>query len=302
MRYNKTVKPKLLVIIAGVMLAVVVPGIVFLSRSPVLIVLEASFIPLYGETRVRDSIRRSSFALFRQVKLVPVADDVSVDIVRYAIQDVSGMPFCVIFPLRFAQAAQNYREHHPDIPVVILQGRTGKNANPAEFAISYNTEDYFLFRTDISADFYLAGLAAAILNSDNYGRIAVFLEDDILPEGSTAFLQALEDAEKPLETSFFTSFIEYYGIAELSIAVIAGTGIEFLERQPSVPVILFTWLDPSFIPLDVVLIFNDSPFAQTIDAVRMVRAGQRTGEIRSRKEIFSGRSVDNRTVRKIKKL
>jgi hypothetical protein len=89
---------KLVIAAVSVIAIVVVLLIVFLVRSPVLIITDIAFVAVYGESRIRQETIKSSFALFRQIRTVPIADDASDDIVRIAVTDVSSRPFCVLFP------------------------------------------------------------------------------------------------------------------------------------------------------------------------------------------------------------
>jgi hypothetical protein len=140
-----------LIVLACLALALAVPALILLRRLPVLVVADFSAVSLYGPMRVRYENALSTLALYRLVKPVIVADDASDDILIIALTEASSRPFCVIFSLRFASAAKQYREQNPDIPVVLLEGRYPVGgANPASFAISNNeTSDYFIFATEI---------------------------------------------------------------------------------------------------------------------------------------------------------
>jgi len=296
-------KFKTAAIMAGVGLAAAIPLLIFFTRSPALVVLDRSFISLYGAPRSRAEMFRSSFVLFRRVKAVAVADDVGVDIVQFAIAEASARPFCVIFPLRFAQAARLYREQNPAVPVILLEGRYAEGANPAASALGGgSTDDYFIYKTDIAADFYLAALAAAALDGDKNGRIAVFLESHLQTQAREAFLRALNDIEKPLQTSFFTSFSQFSGISNLSCVVLSGIGADYFDKYTDVPVIFFTWIDLSLIPADVVMVFDDSPWVQAARAVKMAAAGTAKGQIPSKREILPGKDIDKGTLEKLRKI
>jgi len=292
-------KPKALAIIAAVALAAVVPLFVFFVRSPVLIVTDLSFISLYGQSRISRETLVSSLVLFRKVKTVSVTDDAGYDIVQFAVSEVSSNPFCVLFPLRFAQAAKLYRESNPRIPVVLLEGRHGGGDSLS--SLGDNPNDYFVYQTDIENDFFRAGLAAAALDMGKNGKINVFLESRIRTQAREAFLRALNSLEKPLEAQFFTSFSQFSDIPDLSCVVLAGIGTEYLEREAGVPVIFLTWLDPSLVPVDVVLIVNDSPWAQAVEAVRMVKARLGQGRIQSKFQVLNSKSIDRNTLRILKK-
>ncbi|MDR0302734.1 MAG: hypothetical protein LBI04_10545 [Treponema sp.] len=281
---------------------VLVVLIAFLARPPVLIVTDLSFAALYGENRIKLETAHSSLVLFRRVIPVAVADDAGDDIIDLAVAGASKNPFCAIFPLRFAQNARNYREKNPGIPVVLLEGRYPEEANPASFAIGSSTDDYFIYKTEISADFYRAGLAAAILDAEKNERLAVLLEPNVQTQGREAFLKALNDAGSSLQTSFFTAYSQFTGNQNISCVVLAGIGADYLDKYFDIPVIFFTWIDPELIPLDVVLVFNDSPWVQAVPAVRMVAAGMTKGQIPSKILFTSGKGIGKDTARKLRKI
>jgi len=233
----------------------------------------------------------TSLLLFRQVKIVPVADDVSDDILHYAVADASSNPFCVLFPLRFARGARLYREHNQDVPVVLLEGRFAEGTNPSFFGIGSATDDYFIYKTDISGDFFHAGLVAAAIDGEKNGRFVVFVEPGIQSSIRDAFLDGL-GPEKSQKVSFFTSFSQFYEIPDISCVIIAGIGHDYMEKYTGNPVIYFTWINPMYLPADVFMIFNDSPWAQAIDAVKMVSLQERKGVIGSKRVLIKGSNLD----------
>jgi len=344
-----------LITAAIVLIAVLVPAVIFYSRAPVLIVTEQFFERLYGEERIKRENRRASLALLRPVKSVSVANDVGDDIASLAISDVSGNPFCVIFPFRFVRTADLYLRQNPHVPVILLEGRFAENQNPSAFAIGNNPSDIHIFKTDINADFYRAGLAAASIvemserakaaeaeaagesasNSpqgrSSPPRIAVFLEKDF-PQAREAFLKAVNDYEPPPEekskngkqsseedsglpavarvvprTQFISVFSQFSSTPDLSCVVIVDFGTEYLENKAEIPVILFTWLDLFLIPDDVVLVIDDSPWAQAVKAVKMAGAaggeepsGSQSGLISSKFHFMKINKFDRETLRKIR--
>jgi len=297
-----SLKPKTLIIALSFVLAAVVILSAFFVRSPVLIVTELSFAELYGKKRLHTEIAHSSLVLFRRVKSVAVADDAGDDIIQTIVEKASSKPLCVIFPLRFARVARSYREKKPEIPVVLLEGRYIEGENPSYFAIGGNTEDYFIYKTDISTDFYQAGLAAAIIDGEKNERIAVFIESDIQSGANDALAKAFYDAKKPLQTSFFTSFSQFSGSQNISCVISTGVGAEYMEKNEEIPVIFFTWIAPELIPADVALIFNDSPWVQAVPAVRMVKAGMKKGQIPSKILFSNSLKADRGAYRKLRKI
>jgi hypothetical protein len=295
-------RPKTIIAAASLAFAALVTLAVFLARPPVLVVTELSFSWLYGKKRLKAETGRSSLVLFRRVKPVAVADEAGDDIVLAAVERASSKPHCVIFPLRFAQTARNYRVKNPDIPVVLLEGRYAEGENPASFAVGGNTEDYFIYKTDVSSDFYRAGLAAAIIDGEKNERMAVLSDSDIQIPAKEAFSKALNAVGKPPQASFYSAFSQFTGNQGVSCVVLAGTGVDYLEKYSGIPVIFFTWIDPELIPGDVVLVFNDSPWVQAVTAVRMVQSGLKNGQIPSKILFTGGKGMDRGTIRKLRKI
>jgi len=291
-----------LAVVSGAAFVVFLPFFIFIVRSPVLIVSDPVFEQLYGVSRVRRETVIVSLSLYRRVITVAVADDTGDDIVQFAISQASSKPYCVIIPLRFAKAARLYREKNPLIPVVLLEGRAAQGTNPVEFGIGDNKEDYFLYRTDIDADFYRAGIAAAFLDGDKNGSIAVFLDAPIQTQAREAFFRALNDVNKPLQSSFYTNYSQSFEIQELSCLVLAGVGAEYIDKQATVPIIFFSWIDITYMPNDIIIVFDDSPWAQLHEAVRMVSAKMTEGQIPSKCVVLGAKNIDKRILRKIKKI
>jgi len=291
------IKFKTIAIFTVFTLVLLVPIFIYLTRSPVLIVTDLAFVSLYGETRIRQEGQLSSLALFRRVRIVPVADEAGDDIVQIAINNVSSSPFCVIFPFRFFRSARIYREQNPGIPVVILENRYGSDSTYS--VINDNLNDYFIFKTDINAEFQKAGRAAVALDMGKNGKIAVFLDSHIHTQASDAFLLGMNSFENPPQAFFFNNFSQFYEIPELSCVVLAGSGAEFLEKNEGIPVIFFSWIDPSLLTIETVLLINDSPLAQAVEAVRMVNAGQKEGLLQSKFVDLGRNHIDRKILRKI---
>jgi len=278
-----------LIITAGLVLAFLTLFILFQLRSPVLIVSEDTFNAFYGIKRIKAEILPDSIAMFRRIKMITVVNDAGEDIVPHAITEVSSHPYCVLFPLRFTRSARLYKEQNPDIPVILLEGRNSENT----------TEFDFIYKTDIEDDLNKAGLAASLIATE--GKIAVFLEINAENQGRDAFLMGLSEG-KALDTFFYNNYSSYKQISDLSCAVLAGTGGEFIEGNAEIPVIIISWLDPGYFPSNVVMIINDSPLAQAREAVRLFSAGEKEGLIRSKIHVQNSKIIDRKLLRKIQKI
>jgi len=300
-------------IIAIIAAVFVIPLIIFNLRSPVLILTELSFIEIYGKERLKNESLFVSLALFRPVKFVVVANDAGEDVVPFAITQASIKPFCVLFPLRFVGSARFYKNLGLNVPIVVLEGRCLEEENPAESILGEEKSDYFIFKTDISDDFYRIGLAVTAIKSkivqkqeesanedDKKGKVVVFL-DSKLDNMKDIFLRGLYDRGELYETHFFNSFSQYYDFADLHCVVMAGTGAEFVEKKTETPLLLFTWLDPALLPFDVVMTVNDSPLAQARQAVKMVGSGVKRGLIKSEFRVLNKAKFSKKVIAIIKK-
>jgi len=302
-----------LAVAASLILAALSVFAVFITRSPVLIVAEQSFIELYGRERLGKETLLSSFLLFRYVKTVAVADEASDDIIPFAVKEISVKPYCVLFPLRFINSAQLYREQNPNIPVVVLEGRYPEGENPSEKTLGANKSEYFIYKTDINNDFYNLGLVISALkpkeepkNDDSApeieknNKIAVFLDLN-LNKIKDVFLKGLYDGGALTETKFYNYFSQYPQTPDLFCVVLAGVGFEYLDKKTGVPVISFTWIDPFLLPSEVVAVIDDSPWAQARQAVRMVGAGEKNGFIKSEFMVLNRDKFNKDVIALIKK-
>jgi len=280
-------------------LAAAVTVVIFSMRSPVIIVTDLSFKSLYGEERIRSESRFASISLFRKVETAGIADDAPEDVVMIAISDISVRPFCVIFPLRFIHSARLYREQNPSVRVILLSGRQ----NEEQFlpVLGSKAGDFFIFQTDIDSDFYRAGIAAAALDMNKNGKIAVFMETNLLTQAKEAFLRGVSTHENRPETLFFNTISQFQENSGISCSVLAGTGAEYFDMEISVPVIFFTWVDPSFLRDDVVLLVNDSPWVQCTQAVRMAVKQVENGRIKSKFQLVNKKNINRETLRKMPK-
>jgi hypothetical protein len=153
----------------------------------------------------------------------------------------------------------------------------------------------------METDFYRAGAMAAILDGEKNGRVIVFFEQRILAIGRSSFLQGFTDQEKSTEPIFLTSFSQFSTLDNISCVVLAGTGVEFMENNKDIPIIFFSWLNPAYSSRSTVIIFDDSPFAQAVKAVKIAAAGKNEAEIPSKTMVFSARIADKGILRLLRK-
>jgi hypothetical protein len=257
-------------------------GGVFLLRPPVLVVTDASFDTLYGSMRARLSGIGSCFVLGRRVLPVPVSEGASPGVVVLAVEAAASSPYAVLFPYRYYEAGRRYKEEFPVVPVLILGGREGEVPAGNGFVPVY---------TDRETDFYRAGLCAALLAREGKnGDVLVFSDGTMPAGGREAFLEGLRAQgfiRNPVYVGLNSDYQNYQGV---SCAILAGPATRFFAENRRIPVILFSWLDPALTPLEVKVVFDDSPWALAVRAVKAAEEGGKTEFLPSRCLIPRGRT------------
>jgi hypothetical protein len=315
---------------------IAVPVLVFFSRPPVLVVTNVSFTELYGAERLRRQRRSASLDLFRPVKPVMVADDAASDVLVIAVFAAAKKPFCVLFPYIQVEAAKRYHEEAPEIPVVVFSGRTGTSGLPTADGV------LCVYGTDRSTDLYRAGLMAGIINvsvrdaaqklADEAAKAEKAAKADEAAEGEGAdekepekikrdvalfqdrsvtgaerelFSGGVKEEDPESGVIFARTAAEVPGPERISCAVISGGGNDYIEKNPKVPLVLFTWVDPAFVSKEVAVIFDDSPWALAVPAVRMaaggLAGGLSEGKIPSKPLFFPGGFADKSIFKGLKK-
>jgi hypothetical protein len=240
-----------------IVLVLVIAGIIFWLRAPVLLISDASMNLLYGESRARLKQAELSLKLFRRLKTVLVSEDAGTEIIIAALNATAKNPRAVLFPYRYAAAAYRYKEENPNIPAIILEGRSQISKSPLGIV------------TDTEADLFRAGICAAFLAGENEGAILVFHDNTLTAGAKEAFekgLLAQGSLKKPLYLE------DFFGLSEgenVSCAVILGQGARFFEENSYIPAILFSWIDPEMTPANVKVIFCDSPWSQAYGALHI---------------------------------
>jgi len=293
---------KLLVSLGGILAALSASALVFLLRAPVLVVTDPPFVALYGEGRIRARQASASAALFRRVLPVMISGDASPDMLLAAISYASESPFAVLFPLRFASAAERFREEFPGTPVALLRGAVPPGDLPEGGGF------FSVIGTDRAADLFRAGLfagaagAARAAGGEGGRRVHVLWQDRFAgPDDRELFYAAVSAADPGSAVVFVRTHAEMPDPREVSSLVMMGIGADFFGGLPGVPVVLFGWLDPALTSRDVVAMFDDSPWALAAPAARMAARGAPSGEIPSKALVFSDRIADNRVARALRR-
>jgi len=300
---------KLLVVIGLLLAALAAATLFFVSRPPVLVVTDIPFAALYGERRILRRQVTASLALFRRVTPVMIADDASPDILIAAILYAYREPFAVLFPSRFFAVAERFHEEFPEITAVAFRG-VNPVSEPPEGGGSLK-----VFGTDRETDLLRAGLFAGAMGfvmaaerdeeeeEPDPQRIHVLLHDRFTsPEGGELFAAAAAERDPDSAVVLASSPAHLPNMSAVSSIVVAGIGASVIEENPGIPTILFTWLEPTLLPGNVVAVFDDSHWALAVPAVRMAAEGVSFGAIPSKTLIFSRRIADNSLTRLLKRL
>ena len=231
----------------------------FFNRPPVLIVVDISFSQLYGPERLEKQLRSDSLSLFRQVIPVLVDESAGPELVSIAVEETFNGPWAVIFPYRYIDGARRYKEAMPETPVLVI-------GSP----LPLEGEAFSVVATDTGADFYIAGMAAALLTGE---KRPIVLSDGALSERlREVFLQGLVDNGSLSEPVFLNASSNFSAWQEIGCVVIAGPASRFVEQKQDIPVILFSWIDPSLTPGTVKLLFDDSHLTLAMEALKALPA------------------------------
>lgn len=250
----------LIIFLPVVLLAITL--IIFLARTPVLIVSDQNFNDLYGRDRAFSARIRSSITLFRQVRLVTLAEDIGPDGITFAVSEISENPFCVCFPHRYAGGAVNYNQQFPQVKTALFTGRE---------SYSGSSEQLTVIQTDTETDMYRAGLIAAIIAEGSPGKILCYTGNRIQTPEKYFFELGLKDGGREGEAVFIGTNEKYSGETTIACVVVTGsTDDPFITKQ-NIPIILFSWGDTYFFPSQVKIIFSDSIWEMAVPTVKMLQ-------------------------------
>jgi hypothetical protein len=273
-------------------------------RPPVLILTDAPFTALYGRRRVRLRQIQASLALLRRVRPVFLAGDAGPDMILFAVEAVSSRPYCVIFPPRYAGAAERYAGQSPGVISILLENAVSGRALPRNAEKPAGEGLLRVIRTGGETDFFRAGTCAGIIGGGE-GRVSLFLDSSAASGEREAFSRGLEEGGAENPPVFLGPDSSPDSFNDAACVVFAGSGAEIPEKS-RIPLILFTWLDPALCPGGTLLVFDDSPWALAVPAVKAARGMAAPGEppekgIPSKVLIFSGRITDKDILRNVKK-
>jgi hypothetical protein len=266
----------------------------------VLIVSDAHFGTLYGLRRGKRQQIFASIALFRRVKPVLAAEGAGPDIVTLALTEAAKNPMCVLIPGSYASAAARYHKEFPEIPAVLFAG------NVRDLPAS---DDFLsVCRTDTSIDLYRAGLMAGILGkkskdeaSDAQMSVAFLPDRSVQNSERALFTEGVNEMSPDLEVVTARNVADMPDAKFVSCAVLGNSGAEYFDKNPRMPLILFTWLDPALAPGKTAVVFDDSPCALAVPAVRAALKNGGEIKIPSKPLIISGKTADNGIFRMLRK-
>jgi len=292
---------KPLAVMAGIFIALAIGALVFFKRPPVLVVTDAPFLELYGKERIKWRMAASSLALFRWVRPVVTADGASADIIAAAISQAARNPYCVLFPGYLAQAAERYHQEFPETTTALLCGYNTSSNLPQPDGV------LCVFRTDLEADMYRAGLFAGVIglkkSSAETQRTCFLLQDRYIQGAEReVFSRGLKESDSDAVVRFINSASDMPALEGISCVILTRSGYEYLDKNAKIPLILFTWLDPSILPAETAAAFDDSTWALVVPAVRMAASSQAEGKIPSKSLVFSRETSDNGIDRILKQL
>jgi hypothetical protein len=256
--------------IPGILIIAAVLGLAVLYRlrAPVVMVVADEFTGLYGLRRSLVKQAETSLKLFRRVCLVRIADGASADVVAFAAAEAAAGPYAVLFPSIYQQGARHYVEQAPGIPVAVLGTPPGAGGSPG---------GPVFIETDRKTDFYRAGCCAAIFARADGGGVLFFTGEAGNGDARQAFSKGLRDQgfENP---PLFVDRGENYTPAEgISCVVMAAPAQTYLDNNPAIPTILFSWMDPGITPREIKLIVDESPWAQAAAAVKLLHPARDSG-------------------------
>jgi hypothetical protein len=263
---------------------------VFFSRRPVVLVTDSAFTAFYGEQRTKVKKISLSALLFRQVKTALVAESAGPDLVSIAARTASAKPYAVFFPYRYRDGALRYVSDHPDVLAAVLAGRESPAPGPEvpDTAGAAGGSGLAWYSTDVLTDFYRGGICAGLLTV-SAGEILV-QAGTVTPEQRLALLQGVEEGSvrETVPRVRFTNREFPEGVA---CAVLAGGGEAFFKEAPSIPFVLYSWLDPAAIPAEAAVIFSDSPWEALPEALKLLEKGLFEGVIPSVPRVLGGKTA-----------
>jgi hypothetical protein len=256
-------RKKLLIVLAVVLAVLGGAAGFYLLRPPLVLVVDAPFLALYGPKRADMRRYILSAALVRRVVFAEVAEDTDQDAAGFAVNGVSKAPFMALFPERYLNGADRYAAAieatglSGSIRTAVVDSGDGRGASIGRAES---------LRIDRETDLYRAGMCAAILAKE--GGIEVYYQGSLPEAHRKAFTEGLAAAGYVKEPRFFRN-TESVSTADTGCVVLLSAANEnlFADKR-NIPIVLFSWMDPEYTPSGVVVVFDDSLPAVALQAAK----------------------------------
>ncbi|MFA6507573.1 MAG: hypothetical protein WCT14_15840 [Treponemataceae bacterium] len=243
-----------LIPILGVLLLVFLCGLaVFIFRKPIIVVSDTAFEILYGEGRASISRIELSILAFRPVRLALVSENAAPFSAAEVAMSVAGPrgAACVLLPTRYRAGAEILLRRLPGTPIVLVGESDPEVSRGAMIS----------FGPDRATDLYRAGLLSGKLAAGQPLVLRIDgLRDSNLKE---PFIQGVAESGCKESPSFLNPG------EPLSAAVASSFVTNAAYAQDEAPcAIIFSWADPSLLPQEIKVVFDDSLYALSFDAFR----------------------------------
>jgi hypothetical protein len=235
----------------------------YLMRPPVVLVVDDAFLTLHGKKRADMRRYLLSATLLRRVAFALVAQDADQDAPGFAVNAVSPAPFMALFPERYLGGADRYAAA---IEAAGLSGRTRTVVVNSGDGRGVSIGKAESLRIDRETDLYRAGMCAAVLAKGN--TVAVYSQTTLPQALREAFIAGLTAAGHAGEPLFSRNTESVSGEGIGCAVMLSAVNTSLLAARQSIPIILFSWMDPEYTPGGVAVVFDDSLLAVAGQAAR----------------------------------
>ncbi|GAB1483821.1 hypothetical protein MASR2M78_26370 [Treponema sp.] len=246
---------------------------VFYARKPLLIVGDEAFDVLYGETRIEGLRLVSSLRIFRPIRRIRVDLSASKESIARSVLENLPHAYAAIFPARYEEAAKLCSLELKSLVLGLSRGDSARDPQLL-YAVS-----------DRELDFYRAGRAAALYSSNVILSVAPTRSDMFIESFKRGFRDSGNE-NLVFIVSGESGFLDFEDYGCIVIADFEKN--KAYTELKRVPLILFTWMSPLFLPKESVLSFDDSVWAQLNSLHKLLIKGQ-SGLIPSHAKVFNGR-------------
>ncbi|MDR1231158.1 MAG: hypothetical protein LBK61_07135 [Spirochaetaceae bacterium] len=254
---------KLLIVLAVVLAVLGGAAGFYLLRPPLVLVVDAPFLALYGPKRAEARRYILSATLLRRVAFAVAAQDGDQNVAEFAINEVSEKPFMVLFPERYLDSADRYASAaeaaglSESVRTAVIESGNGREASIG------HAES---LRIDRETDLYRAGMCATIIAKE--AGIVVYSQDTLSQANRKAFTDGAVAAGYVGTPRFARSNDQSPPEGTGCAVFLSAVNANLLAAQQNIPIILFSWMDPNYTPNGVAIVFDDSLPAVAEQAVQ----------------------------------